>query len=241
MEELRQIICEKRVYSRDLDTHDHSYGQLLFPLQGAMQIETNQQTLNLKEDHALFLPPHCSHTFRAIERNEFLILDIPKHYLSSQETVQDSLYIDMDRYWESIRFLLLEEVRDNVEPSNSTLSHLGKYIAERLQGQPYRSVQYIHENYREPISIEKLATIEHYHPAYYAAWFKKVTGKSPSTYIQNIRLEEAKRLLKETSWSISSIAQEVGFEYPSSFTRWFVQWQGVTPQSYRKTFISANN
>lgn len=238
MQELSRLICEKRTYSRDFATHIHHYGQLLFPLEGSMQIETHRQALQLKSEHCLFIPPGCSHTFRAIGRNEFLILDLPKHYLSENEHHRAGVLMDIDERWKSVRYLLLEELQDSNVSSETALTHLGHFIGHTLQQQSYRSIQYIHDHYARSITVEELARMEHYHPAYFPVWFRKVTGRSPSAYIHHIRLKEAKRMLKETDWPITVIGQEVGYAHPSSFTRMFARYEGMSPQTYRKIFQS---
>lgn len=55
-----------------------------------------------------------------------------------------------------------------------------------------------------------------------------MTGKSPKAYINELRVQEAKRLLRATSLSITMISQEIGFEHHSSFTRWFIRLEGVS-------------
>jgi transcriptional regulator GlxA family with amidase domain len=61
-------------------------------------------------------------------------------------------------------------------------------------------------------------------------------GVTPQTYIQTVRLTEAKRLLQETDFSILAIAQQVGYEQQASLTRVFKQLEGTTPSNYRRQF-----
>lgn len=238
MKKFTQVVCEKRTYSRDILTHDHEYGQLLFPLYGSMHIETPRQALTLQPEHCFFVPPRCSHTFRAMERNEFLIVDIPKHYLFRRADYE-ALYMDMDAHWRAVRSLLAEEIARTTSASTAALACLGQFIGHSLGRQPFRSIQYIHDHYTSRITVEALAAMEHYHRSYYPTWFKKVTGTTPAAYIRSLRLEEAKRLLRETEWPVTAIGREVGFEHSSSFTRLFVLHEGISPQAYRKSLHSA--
>ncbi|MBO1001117.1 helix-turn-helix domain-containing protein [Pseudogracilibacillus auburnensis] len=229
MTDNRKIICEKRTYSRELNSHDHDFGQLLFPLYGSMHIQTMEQNINLTSDYCFYLPPELNHAYRSNDRNEFLILDIPKYYLPSET---QSMYIQLERQWSSIRYLLLEETINRNKASNA-LRDLTSYIAQKLPSATSPSIDYIQKHYKEPIKLEKLAKLEHYHPVYFSSWFKQKTGKSPKTYISELRLDEAKRLLHSTTWSITSISEELGFKNSSSFTRWFVKYVGSPPQKYR--------
>ncbi len=157
-----------------------------------------------------------------------MILDIPKAYLPEES---GSMYIQLDQQWSSIRYLLLQEAGN--QGSASSLSDLTRFVTSKLQIAKPPSIDYIHKHFKKSIRLETLAQIEHYHPAYYSAWFKKKTGKSPKAYISDLRLKEAKHLLMTTSWSMSVISGELGFENSSSFTRWFNRSEGVAPQKYR--------
>ena len=228
MENTNQITCEKRSYSREYKSHQHEFGQFLFPLQGSLDLQTEWQEINLNSDYCFYLPPKFDHNFRSVDRNEFLILDIPTQYLPGNTS---SMYLQVDNQWSSIRYLLLEEAKN--KESISSLVDLTRYVTGKLQISMPASIEYIHKHYKESIRLETLAKIEHYHPVYYSAWFKKKTGKSLKAYISELRLKEAKHLLHSTGWTMSGISEELGFENSSSFTRWFVNAVGISPQKYR--------
>lgn len=228
METIHQITCERRSYSKQFKSHQHAFGQFLFPLQGTLDIQTKWQQLNLDSNYCFYLPPNVNHDYRSKDRNEFLILDIPLSYLPENTS---SMYIRLDKQWTSIRYLLLEESRNVDNPS--PLVDLTRYVTNKLQISNPPSIEYIHQHYKEPIRLETLAKMEHYHPVYYSTWFKRKTGKSPQAYISELRLKEAKHLLMSTGWSMTSISEELGFANSSSFTRWFVNLEKVPPMEYR--------
>ncbi|WP_368658218.1 AraC family transcriptional regulator [Metabacillus halosaccharovorans] len=228
MESVNQITCEKRSYAKEYESHQHEFGQFLFPLQGSLDIQTEWQDINLNSDYCLYLPPRFAHNFRSIDRNEFLILDIPIQYLPENTS---SMYLKVDKQWASIRYLLLEEAK--CQQDISSLVDLTRYVTSKLHVSRPASIEYIHKHYKESIKLETLAKIEHYHPVYYSAWFKKKTGKSLKKYISELRLKEAKHLLNSSGWSMSKISEELGFENSSSFSRWFVNAEGISPQKYR--------
>jgi AraC-like DNA-binding protein len=229
MDRSNHVICEKRSYSKEIQSHQHGFGQFLFPLQGSLEINTHWQEINLTSEYCFYLPPTFNHDFRSTVRNEFLILDIPTNFLLWDT---ESMYLRLDEQWTSIRFLLLEEV-GNKNKESAALRDLTRYVAHKLKSSTPASIEYIHNHYRESINLDTLAGIENYHPIYYSTWFKRKTGKSPKVYITELRLKEAKKLLLTSSWTISLISEEIGFENSSSFTRWFVKWEGMTPQKYR--------
>lgn len=66
--------------------------------------------------------------------------------------------------------------------------------------------------------------------------FQKATGLSPLQYVQTLRLEEAKQILESSDVSVESIAEEVGYEDTSFFSRLFRREVGLTPSQYRRRF-----
>lgn len=65
--------------------------------------------------------------------------------------------------------------------------------------------------------------------------FKSATGEPPLQYMQRLRLERAKELLKHSSKPISQISFEIGYEDLSYFSQLFKRQVGVTPGAYRKS------
>lgn len=66
--------------------------------------------------------------------------------------------------------------------------------------------------------------------------FKIATGSSLIEYLQNLRVEEAKRLLEAKEMPVDEISFEVGYEDPSFFRRLFKRRTGLTPSQYRRMF-----
>jgi AraC-like DNA-binding protein len=98
-----------------------------------------------------------------------------------------------------------------------------------------KAVVYLNDHLSEDVSIERLAAIANYSPAQFRRLFTKLMGQSPSAYIANIRINNAKVLLKTTDKRISDIAVEVGFFDHSHFIRTFKKLVGSTPAEYRKS------
>lgn len=97
------------------------------------------------------------------------------------------------------------------------------------------SIEYINEHFYENIDLKTLADIEHYNTSYYSEWFKNNTGVTVTEYIKNLRIKKAKEFLADTDMSILKIAQRVGYEHNSSFTRIFKESEKISPAEFRKT------
>ena len=95
-------------------------------------------------------------------------------------------------------------------------------------------VEYIVSHPTEHFTSESLSRMANMSPSSMRRLFKKYTGKSPSDFIQDLRLMVAARRLLVTNKRISVIAYEAGFEDPNYFSRIFRMNFGVSPQEYRK-------
>jgi len=66
--------------------------------------------------------------------------------------------------------------------------------------------------------------------------FTSATGLAPISYVQRLRIEDAKRRLERTEASVDEISWQVGYEEPAFFRRLFKRTTGLTPGGYRKRF-----
>ncbi|MEX3623238.1 AraC family transcriptional regulator [Viridibacillus arvi] len=234
MEPIREIVVERRTYTSIQEKHSHRFAQLILPLQGELSIKTESKKLLLDPETIFFLPPECHHTFHSVERNEFLVLDIPHFMLNERQLQNRELSYELNNQWKGIRYLLLNELEQQ-SWNGSAVKELYPYISRCLiQEQQAKSITYIHDHYNENISVHDLAALEHYNRSYYSEWFLKETGQLPTVYIQDVRMKKAKELLRDTELPILHIAIQVGLEHQSSFTRLFQKHEGVTPSQYRK-------
>jgi two-component system response regulator YesN len=95
-------------------------------------------------------------------------------------------------------------------------------------------MNYIRANYRENLSLENVAQQVFISPFYLSHLFKEELGITFVEYLTRIRMEEAKRLLKEPRLSIVAIASEVGYEDASYFSKVFKKNLSISPNQYRK-------
>ncbi|WJH29058.1 AraC family transcriptional regulator [Paenibacillus sp. CC-CFT742] len=107
-------------------------------------------------------------------------------------------------------------------------------VASRLAE---RTAAYLQANYREKVTNEAIASALHFHPNYIVRCMKSRYGCTPSDYLQQFRLERAKRLLVTTDWSIDRVAEEVGFRYSPYFSSCFKQEFGSSPLQFRKQYL----
>lgn len=112
--------------------------------------------------------------------------------------------------------------------------HLNK--SER-KAVPYRElstpIEYIQAHFADALSVDELASACNLSVSALERRFKKHLGKTPHQYIIEVRLEHARRLLRETDKAVGTIALETGFADHSHFTRAFSKHYGSAPSTLR--------
>ncbi|MGG1333458.1 AraC family transcriptional regulator [Bacillus haynesii] len=92
----------------------------------------------------------------------------------------------------------------------------------------------IESNYQTSLTLESMAREVHLSPYYLNRLFKSAIGVPPIEYLNAIRIEKSKHLLKSTNLRIIDICLEVGYESIPTFTNKFKATVGLTPSQYRK-------
>ncbi len=96
-----------------------------------------------------------------------------------------------------------------------------------------RVTSWIKSHLREPISVSSMANAGHVSKRTLARRFKESTGLSPLQFVQRVRVEEAARLLRTTSLSVSEVAKRVGYGDRATLRRLMKRLTNQTPSDLR--------
>lgn len=135
-----------------------------------------------------------------------------------------------DAYWKE-QSQLLELLEMLEHGAKGELAPPPVRLAERTEA-------YIKQHYRSDLTNETLAEALHFHPNYVVRCMKARYRKSPMEYLHEYRLEQAKRLLVTTAWSVAQIAEHVGFRHAPYFSGCFKRSFGISPLRFRKMYLN---
>ena len=112
---------------------------------------------------------------------------------------------------------------------------MGAMFYEKDKGNPYirKALRYIADHYSEHLTLERVAEEVQLSPSYFSTLFRQIVGTSFREYLCKIRVEESKRLLLSTDYSLADIAISMGFPDQSYFCKVFKQLVGITPGKFR--------
>ena len=179
-----------------------------------------------KNDHA-FSPSHLAHQF---------IIDDEKVMAGQKVTNRMELNIGPsgDIAWYSTSKRCLFDQRNNIIGTYGFTRHLSK----TSQAMSYMTaldapIAYISAHYASDINIAELAKLSHLSVSALERRFKKHLAKTPKQFINEFRLEQARKLLVETNLPIAQIGHQVGFSEPSYFSKMFKQLFALLPSEIR--------
>lgn len=96
------------------------------------------------------------------------------------------------------------------------------------------AMELIQQRYTEELTLSSLADALFTSPSYLCRIFKEVSGTTVSTYLNQVRIANVKRLLRDTDELIVDIASACGYNYIPYFNQLFKRMVGVTPTEYRR-------
>ena len=100
-----------------------------------------------------------------------------------------------------------------------------------------RSIQYINQHLYEKCSLRDVATAINLHPNYLTTKFKSEVGILITEYIMSKKMEEAKSLLQNSTYSVTEISEMLGFTSLSYFAKLFRKEYSCTPREFIKQLI----
>ena len=144
--------------------------------------------------------------------------------------VERSLFQDMLAPYYLMRFFHLEELRcDILKRCKCIFSFLLKVDNTDIVAM---IKTYVQQNYERDITLVGIASEFFFNPSYLSRMFKKKTGGNLSTYIEEIRIQEALKLFQSKKISISEAARMVGYNDPNYFSKIFKKRTGFSPSFY---------
>lgn len=100
-----------------------------------------------------------------------------------------------------------------------------------------KAAEYIRLNYRHKLTIDDIAQAVYLSPCYLSRIFKQSLGCTLMEYLTRIRVEKAKKMLRNPKYNVMQVAEESGFEDPGYFTRVFKKIEGVTPSRFKQNAL----
>ena len=233
--ELHSIFTENEVSSGE-DAIVFSLGILNFDSYDAVQTQLIQPIQNgtllfprrLLPSHEEFVPVRDAFLETVRSFNHPLNEDMPLQYGAVTDDLTNQLFIKSSL----LRILAILS-------GSQLFTPIGKNQDKRVE-EIKTVLTYIKENYKDKIYIQDLAKQVNMNSQYFCRFFKKSIGRSPMEYVNDYRLKQSLRLLKETDLSITEVCMECGYNNLGNFLRSFKRYTYTTPLKSRKQMQKEN-
>ena len=232
--------------------HWHEEFQFVWIFSGELIYQIEEKTLLLNESEGLFINSKILHSATPQTTAEYMCINFSPQFINAevyasaiQPIVEQTDFCYEKLYLSSLQKQFLKELANDT-PEFSLLK-LYAFLLEILsQLHPstqqqiatskviYQLLEYVHQHAFEPLTVAQIAASCGINKNKCTALFKQYTALSPINYLIAYRLEQAREQLEHTDWSISEIAEFVGFHQLSYFITKFKARFHQTPLQYRK-------
>ena len=169
-----------------------------------------------------------------------VLADCRKHYTDGRLLIQwlkklnQTAGIERDAVW----YDEIEDIEEFKEKGSSCIAELfaggAEEVPEGISSAVKKALEFIREHYEEPISLQDAADAAEVNPAYLSYLFKQEMKIGFSNYVQELRIDCAKKLLSGTNCRVKDAALRSGFGDYHYFSKTFKKITGMSPAEYRK-------
>lgn len=242
-------------------THKHDHYEFVMPLETIPVIKSETSNYIGEVGYCYPVNPHVVHGIEFDLTSRVISIVVHKKIIDKiKERTNNKNQSFYSRFMVSKElYVMVRKFQEECQkpyPNNLILQYLSKNLGDILvidglkskddlrkpkkaYGKNVKKVLvYMFENYENPdITIPTLAKVSGYSIAYFTRAFKAFMGDSPITYLNKLRLSEAKALFMDESLSLKEIAKIVGYKNLSTFTESFKKNIGMKPKAYRNKYF----
>ena len=257
-EAIRLMYVSKSRFGGDWNSvpHTHSCTEVFYCVDGRGQFNVEGKMLDVAPDDMVIVNPRTLHTELSYQACplEYIVLGIEGVEILFNQRDQGYTMVKCGAMREDMLGLtkmLLREIDAREDGCEMVCQDLTEVLlvklvrtaslSLRVSTPPAESKEcaaakrYIDENYSRTITLDSLAEIAHVNKYYLSHSFKREYGASPIDYLMKRRITEAKALLTSTDFSLTQIAEQIGFRSLAYFSKCFRKVEDISPNEYRKT------
>lgn len=232
--------------------HLHEQAELVCCLEGHLQATVADVTVDMTPGQYALIFPGQIHGYRSTEHSVLLVLIFSPeiagpHRGLLRKCCLANPFRKVDEFPEDARIALqrlcLPQVLYTLNLCSAWLTVLLVSLLPTLplvenrendsMALTRRLLEYIWENFQKPLTLDHLAGELHVNKYYLSHIFSCKLQINFRDYLNRIRLNHAKQMIRTTGLSITEVWVESGFESQSSFNRIFRKQEGMTPREYR--------
>ncbi len=230
--------------------HIHSCYEIIYVLDGEMDIQINFVDYRVKKGEMIFVFPYQLHALYTKDKSKDRLCIFSGELVAlfdrtASGRVPENPVIDVSDTYLAELFLCCREDADIIRIKGLLYLLCSELLIRtnltKQGGSGINSVElmdkivkFIEENYKETCNLDLLSKKIGYNPSYVSNFFSKFVGITFNDYVCRFRISEAAYMLKNTNKTIATICFECGFSSVRTFNRNFLKIMGLTPLEYRQ-------
>lgn len=232
--------------------HLHSAVELIYILEGSLEVSVQNQTKRIRKDEAALIFPDMVHSYLTRDACQGILCIFSPAYAGEyypffRRQQPECPFFSAGRRNPDIslsfrRMLHYREQSRSVSEAwlNLILAFLlSEAVLLPRDGQEstdvgYRLISYVSQHFQEPLTLDSLARELHFNKYYISRVFTARLHCGFYEYVNRLRLDYAARQLRMTDLRITAIWQDAGFESQKTFNRNFLSCYHMTPSQYRR-------
>lgn len=236
--------CNAIIHASDLNTFfkvkDHSalthYQNQLMTAINSGNRALVEQTVQMIRSNTVNLEPDDKAFVKSFYFGILSEINSIRHALSSDmhdksgKTALSNMYklIEECDHIDSLSDILLEA-------SKKAADNINSYNKKNMKLLLRKAVDYLHAHYNEQVTLSEVADHLYVSPYYLSRMFKKELNQNFVDYLNEIRIEKAKELLKDIRYKTYEVADLIGIGDPHYFSKLFKKYVGLTPTEFKES------
>ena len=202
-------------------THWHTAIEIMYIIDGEIDVMMNQQTVILKPGDVFLIDSRLPHSTKSVHGNHAVLIQLPYEIQPKGALLRfNSLLFEMF-------YLLYHSFSREVESSQ-----FKKDVKNFVRLEPV--LEYTKKHYNTPITLSEISQIACFQEEYFCHYFKKNMGVTYFQYLNEIRLSHIYRDLTSTDLPLKVLLEKHGFTNYKLFRKMFYEQFATTPGEYRK-------
>lgn len=193
--------CSYRNYCGEFDSHQHEYCQVLFGIEGCLQVDVEGLSAIVDTAYGLIIPSGKQHAYSCELTAQLLVVDT-----TSKQSFDHIRPFKLPAQWQST---------NDVGTLLSTVSGLTGRVSQRREINPELLRRYLIQTITEDWSVKRMSAFYCLSEVQFQRRWREITGESPRKWLNRIRLRQARSMLKK-GVDLELVASEVGYGSASS-------------------------
>ncbi len=235
MSEINRISI--RSYTNKIESHAHSYHQLVLPLHGSIDIKVGDFSGLVNIGDCVIIKSGEIHEFKAHQDARFIVVDSDKLPENIMKSPNEKIAINAPllALIQFIETQLNHHINQTIESATYDFFYLllaQQPLSNNRDKRLNKVLSYINQHLATDMTNTQLAQLAFLSITQFKKVFKENLGVTTQQYITQQRMDKAKTLLTHTDTPIAIIAEQVGYQSPSAFSRKFKAHFGNCPREF---------